>query len=402
MGSALTEASRVRQLAATAPVRGVELSRTEMAEHVTATIQREVPPAVLRDEGEMLIALGVAPPSFDYMKAMVSLMSAELAGYYEPADKTMYLSADLSPSDRAATLAHELVHALQDQHYDLGKALDYRADESDAQSALHALAEGDATSAMLDQMLAPKGAKATDLSDTLLGIQVRAAAQFTNLADVPGILKRSLVAPYVDGIEFVHWLRRRGGWAAVDAAWRSPPVSTEQLLHPEKYLARESPVVVPVPVAPEGFTKPCYTDVFGEESVELLLEEWVPRKTAVEAASDWGGDRVAVFREPVAGDRGAERIAVGWHLRYDTDGAAVRGERALARGVVTQSAAGPGAATLASRCVDRATVGPIFVQRRGRDIAVVAGPYTRRPSGDASAGTCGDAEKWANRVLLQR
>jgi hypothetical protein len=393
---ALAMTSRVRELPATGPVRGVVLSRAEMAAHVRATIERDLPAEVVMAEGEVLVALGVAPPGFDYLKATVALMSDQLAGYYEPTEKTMYLAADLGRGERAATLSHELVHALQDQHYDLGKLLAYRPDESDLQGALHALAEGDATSAMLDQVLAPKGAKATDISDQLLGVQVRASAEIMSRSgDVPRILERSLVAPYVDGVAFVHWLRRRGGWAEVDRAWQSPPVSTEQLLHPDKLLAREPALVVPVPVAPEGSAAvPALTDVLGEQSIRILFEAWLPRAAAAEAAAGWGGDRVAVYHY-------AGGVAVGWHLRYDDAPAAARGARALRRGVSAQGATAAHAGDPAADCVERAAVGPLAVARRGRDVAVAAGPVGRGgvPGRDA---TCSAARAWASRILLQR
>jgi hypothetical protein len=401
---ALVETSHVRELSATGAVRGVALSRAEMAVRVRRSIEREVPPEVVASEGEMLVALGVVPPGFDYMAAIVSLMGAELAGYYEPGEKTMYLASDLGHVEQYATLAHELVHALQDQHYDLGKLLEYRPDESDAQSAVHALAEGDATSAMLDQLLAPQGKKATDLSDALLGVQVRAAAQFTSAAgEVPDILKRSLIAPYVDGIALVHHLRRQGGWAAVDRVWLEPPISTEQLLHPEKLFAREAPVIVPEPLPPSsGPTKVAYRDVLGEESLRIVFEEWLPRAAAALAASDWGGDRIAVFRDD-------EHVAMALHLRYDDVAAAERGERAFRRGVGAQAAPKdaaavastvPAAASPELDCVERAQ-GPLLVARRGKDVAVVAGPYERHGASVASAGTCAGARVWAARVLSQ-
>jgi hypothetical protein len=394
IAQALATASRLRELSATGSVRGVALTRAEMAAQVRATIEREVPATAVAAEGEMLVALGVAPPSFDYMRATVELMSAELAGYYEPNEKTMYLASDLAAAERSATLAHELVHALQDQHYALGKLLEYRADQSDAQSALHALAEGDATSAMLDQLLESKNAKATDISDDLISIQVRAAAQFTAKAgDVPEILRRSMIAPYIDGILFVHFLRRRAGWAEVDRAWQSPPSSTEQLLHTDKYLAHEAPLVVAVPAAPD-VTWPAaeYTDVMGEESIRILFEEWLPRVPATNAAAGWGGDRVAVFRS-------GNRVALGWRLRADTSEAATRTSAALLRGVQAQAAAPSRSAVL--RCAERSTLGPLLVAQRDRDIAVVAGPYERSGAVTKSASTCAQAATWGARLLAQ-
>lgn len=392
VAAALREASKIRELAPTSSVRGVALTRAEMAAHVKTTIEREVPAEAVADEGEVLVALGVAPPGFDYMRATVEMMSSELAGYYEPTEKTMYLASDLGKAERVATLSHELVHALQDQHYDLGKLLDYHPDESDLQSAVHALAEGDATSAMLDEMLVPRGAKATDLSDELIGVQVRAAAQFTAHAqDVPDILRRSMIAPYVDGVLFVHWLRRRGGWAEVDKAWTNLPTTTEQLLHTDKYLAHEPPLVVAVPVPPDGMWPPAkYSDVMGEQSVRLLLEEWLPRVPALEAASGWGGDRIVMFRS-------GARVAMGWHLRYDTASAAKRVAGALSRGVAAQAGKQNGPL----HCVERPFAGPLLVAQHDRDVAVVAGPYERDGGVGKSAGTCSQAVAWAGRVLVQ-
>src|SRR5690606_24847389 len=117
------------------------------------------------------------------------------------------------------TLNHELVHALQDQHFGLGDRLRYRADAGDEQAALHALAEGDATSLMLDLMVRPSGKTALDIQgDIMQG----AESLPPEAGEVPGVIVRSIVAPYRDGLEFVHWLRRRSGWAGVTAAWKRP------------------------------------------------------------------------------------------------------------------------------------------------------------------------------------
>lgn len=391
---ALSETSRVRELAATGPVRGVTLTRSDMAERVRRSIEREVPADAVQAEADVLTALGLVPSTFDYVGAVTKLLGAELAGFYEPSDKTMYLAQDLGGQERVATLAHELVHALQDQHYGLERLMSYQPDESDRQAALHALAEGDATSAMLDQMLRPKGRIATDLSDELLGMQVRASAAFdTKIGDVPGVLTRSLIAPYTDGIAFVHWLRRRAGWAEVDRAWKEPPLSTEQVLHPDKFLVHEAPVTVAAPDIPKssGLSR-TYTDVFGEESVRVVFEEWLPRRVAVDAATGWGGDRIAVFRDN-------QRVAAVWHLVYDDEASARRATEAFVRGGQVQ---GSFRRDQNGGCGERTERGPFEVARRGRDIAIVAGPYRRVSSGAESAGSCDVAHRWALAILSGR
>lgn len=225
-------------------------------------------------------------------------------------------------------------------------------------------------------------------------------------ANVPSILKRSVVSPYVDGLLFVNWARRRGGWAGVDSIWREPPTTTEQLLHPEKLTAREKAEPLPLPSPRSGGpTEVMYRDVLGEQSVRILLEEWMPRRAAVEGASDWAGDRIAVFRS-------AERFALAWHLRFDTEAAAVRGLEAFARGVLRPKDARAGQWVEAEKakaavrgnkaCSERATMGPFAVARAGRDVALVAGPFERAAAGAKSAGSCTDALVWAAAVAKQR
>jgi hypothetical protein len=376
-----------------------------MVEHVKRQLRTEIPPDFVRAQSEMLFALGTVDAKFDYEASLLSLMTSQLAGFYEPKDKTMYLAADLGELERGATLAHELVHALQDQHYDLGRHVKYRPDATDEQSAVHALAEGDATSAMLDQMLAARGMRAVDLNDELISIEARGAIDLAaNTADVPSIIKRSVVSPYVDGVMFVHWARRRSGWAGVNEVWKMLPKSTEQILHPEKLLSNELPekVAVPVPSA-AGPTGKLYHDVLGEQSVRLLLEEWMPRRSAVAAASDWGGDRLAIYRDD-------DVFALAWNVRYDTDKAARRGLEAFARGVLRDDS--PGAelvsaerALAATRsgqlCRERPQRGPFAAIRRARSVVVIAGPYRRGATGTASAGTCSAALTWARAVAAQ-
>ena len=106
---------------------------------------------------------------------------------------------------------------------------------------IHALAEGDATSAMIDHMLLGTGqTRDRSAGRDASAQQTRGLVELSpSMAGVPTIVKRSVISPYVDGIELVHWARRQGGWAAVDALWAKPPTTTEQLLHPQKLTARE-------------------------------------------------------------------------------------------------------------------------------------------------------------------
>ncbi len=415
----LTRVSRVRQLSARGPVRGEVVSADTMVQRVQKTLDEDVPADALRGTAEVLWALGTVPDGFDYRGSVLSMMNDELAGLYDPKAETMFLRNDLGDEARDATLLHELVHALQDQHYGLDRMSEWRDDATDELSALSCLAEGDATSAMLDGMMEEGGKTALDLPAALLDGQMRMLGGVTDDAErVPAILKRSLIAPYVDGLGFIHALRRQGGWAAVDRAWQARPTTTEQILHPEKYAAREAalPVDVPPPPPPsvpgsatasagaqaQAFEL-AFHDVWGEQSIRLLFEEWMPLKTAAENASGWGGDRVALYH---AGNVGA----VAWFLLADDENAAERMLRAFARGVLAKpwsadqlSTSHPSDADARkaiqsdSACRERGTRGPLLVRKRGRALIVLAGPYVQGST--TVSATCRDAERWAELIL---
>jgi hypothetical protein len=406
---ALKYVSALRELAPLAPVKGRVITRDEMVAFVERDLDTEIPPAVVTASGEILFALGAVPASFDYRRGLLDVMRAELLGFYEPHEKTMFLGADLRGQELDSTLWHELVHALQDQHYGLEKLLAFSNDAGDWQSAVHALAEGDATSAMLDAMFAPKGTHAPDLPDSVMDLQ--SALSNGVVGQVPAIIKRSVVAPYVDGLSFVNSLRRRGGWAAVDSAWQRLPTSTEQILHLDKYDLGEGSTLLPALDAPSiALAHPTYSDIYGEETLRVLFEEWMPARAAHEAAAGWGGDRVTSFSDGAV-------TAVGWTVRYDNDAAAVRGLHAFARGVLARedqvldqrgrlsefvSGLEAEVATQTGQvCRERHTRGPFAVLRRGRDLAVTLGPFRRNSGTAASEGSCAEALKWAGALAVQ-
>jgi hypothetical protein len=360
---------------------------------------------------ELLVALGAAPGDLDYVKATLELLGTQLAGYYDPREKEMVLLDDLGAEGQEVTLWHELVHALQDQHYDLRKLMKWTPGRGDALSALQSLAEGDATSGMLDVMLSGRGQTALDLPVGVLSGSLGMLEAMPEVASVPRLLKRSIVAPYVDGLAFVHALRRDGGWAAVDAAWHDLPTTTEQVLHPDKFRSHEPALVVPQPPAPRpGPSDAIYRDALGEQSLRIAFEEWIPKGSAAEAASGWGGDAIVVF---AAGDR----RAVGIRVTFDDETHARRGFEAIVRGALLPEAESwtgknpplPVPASVAAAAVGRHQVcqarplrGPFAAVWRGRDVGVALGPYQRTGSVTHAAGDCPSALTWATAIVEAR
>ncbi|HEV8247925.1 MAG TPA: hypothetical protein VGP93_19255, partial [Polyangiaceae bacterium] len=205
--------AKLRELPATERVRGAQIGRDALLVKLREVVRNETQRDLVQGNTELLFALDLVGAKFDLIADEIELFTSQIAGFYDPAEKQMYLLADLSEETRQQTLWHELVHALQDQHYDLKKLVKWSADGSDRVSAVQCLSEGDATSAMLDAMLAPQGKRATDMPSSLLQQGALLIEGSASLAHIPAILKRSAIAPYADGLEFTHHLRRAGGWA---------------------------------------------------------------------------------------------------------------------------------------------------------------------------------------------
>lgn len=309
---------QMRELPVIRHVKMVKLDRPALADEVRAYVERETPKDAVEGQGAMLRLLGVLPHNFDYLEANIALMKEQLAGFYDPSRETMVLASDLKQAEAEATLLHELVHAFQDQHFELGKRLQYEALQGDRLAALHTLAEGDATSAMLSAALKEQGYDIDQLSNEMLAERMRVTFQ-SQSPDVPSIIKRAALTPYIDGLVFVNELRRSGGWKLVNKVWTDPPVSTEQLLHPEKHAAKEPWRSFAAPAAPAPGCEVVFEDVIGEQGLKVLFEEWVSPEDAAAAAEGWNGDRATVFR------CGTE-FSLFWRIAYD---APAEGARAI-------------------------------------------------------------------------
>lgn len=400
----LRRVESARGLASTRAVPALRLAREELIARVKEHVSRELPPEAIRDEGLALQLFGFLPTHFDYEAAEYRLLEEQLAGYYEPTDRTMYMASDLGEDEATATLAHELVHALQDQHWDLESRSKYRPGEGDRSEAVSALAEGDATSAMFDVMIARAvpGTRrsAAEIPDDVFVQQIRSGMSQGPGADAPRIMRSSLAAPYIYGTLFVNALRRRGGWSQVDRAWDTAPTTTEQILHLDKWDAHEQPLVVGAPsfaTLGRGWSV-ADEDSEGELGARLAFEEWMDPAAAAETSSGWGGDRGVLVAN-------GDRFAFAWRLRFDEaptkDARAAHAFTAVARALDKQL--GPARASDAAfACRERADRGPIAVARSDNDLIFVLGPARQGPLDWTSAGNCSVARRWISEIAAVR
>jgi hypothetical protein len=396
--------SEMRGLAATKPVPGVKLDRNQLVARVKDKALREYPPEALRREGLLLQLVGFAPPTFDYLSEMMKLLEAQLEGFYEPKNGTMYLASDLKGPQAQATLAHELVHALQDQNYDLKKRSDYKPGRGDEAMALACLAEGDATSLMLDFLMKPEKS-ALDIPDDALRELLASGMNIGDVQSVPHILRSTLIAPYMEGLGFVHELRRKGNWKAVDRAWERLPTTTEQILHIDKWEASEGPITIPAPTAlalGEGWKKDD-EDSFGELGFALTFAEWMDVEEARKAAAGWGGDRTSVYTK-------GDQIAHAVHLRYDAASATAGAkpdafaDRAFGKLVagLKKSQGKPATTDASTICFERKDTGPLLFARKDRELVMINGPAKVANAVWTSTSTCSTAKKWAEEIAAQK
>jgi hypothetical protein len=272
--------------------------------------------------------LGLLPEGSELEEAFLELYGEQLAGFYDPVRRRMVVVTDAFATDPLTrvvdavlrrdlagelVLAHELTHALQDQHFglDLGRG---DVGEDDAQLARRAVYEGDATLAGFAVALRGLSArKAARISDQLQEVPAELAVAYPN---VPALVRDTAIFQYVAGSTFVAWAYREHGWTGVNALLARPPQSTEQVLHPEKYFAKpEFPYSVRIGgLAPyvSGEWPVAEETTLGELLIRILAAGFVERPRAEGIAAGWDGDRLMAL------ERGGDLTLV-WLTAWDTE-----------------------------------------------------------------------------------
>jgi len=374
----VVEVGELRGLPAKTRVARGALSRAQLGERIRARVREEYTPAEVRAEGLLWLRLGLVPVGTRYGDLVFALLEEQVAGYYDTRDRRLFLASWLGPDLQAPTLAHEIEHALQDQHFGLGERLRALRDDADARAALSALAEGDGVAVMIDYLARGTGRDFTTMPDLAERLRAQSAGDADQpvLASSPRALRETLLFPYVAGVSFVRTLKVRGGWRAVDDAFRDPPASTEQVLHPERYLRRDPPIPVELPriTALEGTHDEVYRDVLGEFQVRLWLQETMEPADAVNAAAGWGGDRAIVLARrgaPEAPPLGA--VTVVLRSTWDSEDDAREAAAAFAMSIAARhrGARSSRRPTRQAYCLPDGTAA--LVERRGREIVYVEG-----------------------------
>jgi len=290
----LKETSELRELSILKAVKSGAQSRADIERMIIKNLDSDTTPAEMHAAEALLRAFGLAPKDFGYRNFLVKLLTEQVAGYYDPKAQQFYLADWIELDGQKPVMAHELTHALQDQHFNLKRFEKWPKGDSDAELAAHALIEGDATLAMTLYMAKnPLVALAFIRS---LGAQEAASEQFRQ---APRALRESLLFPYEEGSTWATALYKRGGWEMVSQAFTKLPQSTEQILHADKYFSYEAPQKLALPEL-KTLLGPAWKridyDVNGEWGCYLILDEFLNNQAeSKQAAAGWAGDRFALY-----------------------------------------------------------------------------------------------------------
>jgi hypothetical protein len=338
----LAEVERIRGLKATRPLR-VSLEGVGKLRSRSAADLRRV--SFLQSMEDLSLAwakVGLVPPGTDLAGAFTAVGTEAPAGYYDTGDQVLRVVDRFNPRSEVTeltgllrgrdltdgeVLAHEVTHALQDMHFGLEAFLS-GAPNDDAALARRCLVEGDASAVgyAYSSVFTPS------LESWIGFLEGRQSA--LDVKDAPDFLNRRFQLPYLAGARLVGLMRKKGGWAAVNAAYRDPPASTEEVLHPERFLGgRDRPVEVRLPdvkpFLPEG-ARELWSDSVGELGLRTVLARERPgwargeRPTPGEAAEGWDGDRAVVLQQGGA-------LVLAWKLAFDDDEEAGQGYAAYRR-----------------------------------------------------------------------
>ena len=331
VGTVVHHVSVARQLPPRHPIAVARLEHRKFVEQLLSRREPRDASEGLTPESAFLVGFDFVPPPSkrSAIAGLDDVLKEQVVGFYDrDLDKVFVpdvrLKSESDLFEQRAVLAHEVQHALQAQHFPRLRP----STSSDEAIAHLALLEGDAMVAMGALLGAEAGApvgrtlrRIAEVTKRVPLANVTRGEDHVQLDKALEVTRKRLSFPYEEGMLFVSDIYRAGGFPLVDRMYTTPPRSSAQILHPEKYLAGELPRPIADPRLP-GYTV-ATIDTLGELDTRILLSRCLDPATAERAAQGWAGDRFGVF---VGAER---RLSVAWISAWDSDADAEELEGAL-------------------------------------------------------------------------
>ncbi len=297
IGPTLQRLAEITGLKAVRKVQADTIDKQRLRKYVEDQMKYELKPEEIRIEELSLKKLGLVPADFNLAASTVDLMTEQAAAFYDYRKKKLFLlntpeSAPVSESEQETVVAHELAHALADQHFNLNKYL-HRGKTDDSSLARMAVMEGQATWLMYE-MAGERTGQPLSKNPALVEMMSRGndarADIYPVLASTPLYMRASLLFPYMQGLRFQNFVYSKMGKVAFSEVFRNPPVNSQQILHPEKYLnaVRSADVTLSTPVSATPY-KTVNQGTIGEFDHAILLEQYQNKQQADAISPHWRG-----------------------------------------------------------------------------------------------------------------
>jgi hypothetical protein len=309
------EVENLRNLKFKEKIKFEYVSERQISEILKKEMTRQFSSGKLENYEVALKVFWLIPKKSNLKSLVENLMSSQAAGIYDPKSKKMYiLEFSSEPEDdeffqltKAMNLneifiVHELDHAITDQNFDLERSLKLENIENeDRQTAALAVAEGDATMVMMKYLAKTMNLGSENLSDIS---EVMGNANFYGDflgTTTPRYLRETLIFAYTEGLKFVNVISKGSDTKKIDNLYHKPPESTEEIIHPEKYLNQnDKPKEVKISlneIKNDVSLEKVWEGTWGELGTKIILEEWgADCDRAAIASSGWGGDRYIVYK----------------------------------------------------------------------------------------------------------
>jgi len=299
------------------------ITRDKVKEFLQQRLKEATSPEEIRVEELTLKKFGLVPRDFDLAKNTVDLLTEQAAAFYDFHRKRMFIT-DWTPSaTREPALVHELGHALADQNVNLEKFIKQGRSSDDGSLARLAVMEGQAQW-LMTEYLARKAGQSLATSPALLETMARAAesgaAEYPVFGSEPLYLRQTLVFPYSQGLLFQNAVYERMKQKAFQEVFRRPPVSTQQILHPDTYFSGLQPAQPELPQFPEarGYKRIAEGTV-GELDHAILLEQYAGREESKAVSPHWRGGAYALLER-----RSPQRVVLLYAVAWDGAASAAR------------------------------------------------------------------------------
>lgn len=337
---ALKRVEKMRDQKLTKPIKMGVKSKDEILKFIDLRFNEEYGPEKIEAESRLFKLQGLIPDDLDYAQFLGALMAEQVAGFYDHVRQELYIAQWIEPSIQEPVIAHELFHAIQVQEWGAQDYLDSKKFSQDTINAHASLLEGDATLVMLGYTAQIFGqTPSTIYKPAVLTLTANSfesqmlSKEFPITSSASPYLKATLIFPYKAGLSFLASLLDEGRKIeSFRGLYQDPPTSTEQVLHPEKYLTRDVPSEVKFTKADSVFSeyKEAWADVAGEFHYQQMLMRNLPKKDAEQAAAGWDGDWTVLWH------KNESQVAVS-ALTFDAEKDADEFENAIKRNFLDRS-----------------------------------------------------------------